>query len=98
MKYVFHKTNGFGQITETIKARDLNHALRIMAQRCTNTRKAHVRKDSATRFTLFGRDGYNLGGFTLVTDDRAAEPAARPAPQHAGRALGGMGKRARNEL
>lgn len=67
-KFRFHKVNGFGQTFEDVKARDLDHALRIVAQRYTNTCSASVRKDGPTTFTLFGKAGHNLGKFNLVPE------------------------------
>lgn len=67
-KFSFHQINGFGQTFEGVTARDLDHALRIVAQRYTGTRSAMVRKDTQTSFTLFGKDGHKLGKFSLVKE------------------------------
>ena len=65
--FSFHNINGFGQTFEDIRANDLDHALRIMAQRLTGTRSAKVRKEVGGKtFTLFGKKGDNLGKFTMV--------------------------------
>ena len=66
--FSFEKAGGFGTVDEDVRARDLDHALRIVAQRYTGIRSAHVRRDNATTFTLLGRTGYDCGKFTLVSE------------------------------
>ena len=68
-KFSFVKSGGFGTSYEDVRARDIDHALRIVAQRYTGVRSASVRRDNATTFTLFGRKGDNCGKFTLVVSE-----------------------------
>ncbi len=64
--FICEKRNGFGGTTQAIRARDLNHALRIFAFRVTNTKNACIRHDGGSSYTLFGpvsAGGHNLGRF-----------------------------------
>lgn len=64
--FICTKRNGFGGCTETVRARNLEHATRIFAFRVTGTKNACIRHDGGDSFTLFGpvrAGGHNLGSF-----------------------------------
>jgi hypothetical protein len=72
MTFYFHSTSGFGQTFEKVRATDLDHAAHIMAARLHGRGKISIRNNRNGTWTVFGRDGYNLGNFRQIAADEYA--------------------------
>lgn len=62
----FMHTNGFGQTIETIRAEDVDHGARIMAERLFGKSISIRRNHVGTAWTAFGKDGHELGRFSRL--------------------------------
>lgn len=69
MTFYFHSTSGSGQTFEKVRATDLAHATRVMAARLHGRSKLSIRDNRNGTWTVFGRDGYDLGDFRQITAD-----------------------------